>query len=102
MLPFLLGDLTSFLKFLLLWLDYFKIINYVVVIHSGCFNLFQLDEIEFESSPLDSFLLSNGNKVTYVDLIAKDTVDEHIVQALRNKINIASQVLGEELKEWIK
>jgi len=39
--------------------------------------------------------------VTYVDLIAEDTVDEKIVQSLRKKINIASQVLGEELKEWI-
>jgi len=39
--------------------------------------------------------------VTYVDLIAEDTVDEKIVQSLRKKINIASQVLGEELKSWI-
>jgi len=39
--------------------------------------------------------------VTYVDIIAEDTVDEKIVKALRNKINIASEVLGEELKAWI-
>jgi len=39
--------------------------------------------------------------VTYVDLIAEDTVDEKIVKALRNKINIASEVMGEELKDWI-
>ena len=39
--------------------------------------------------------------VTYVDINAQDTVDEKIVQALRDKINIASQVLGEELKSWI-
>ena len=39
--------------------------------------------------------------VTYVDLIAEDTVDEKIVKALRNKINIASEVMGEELKQWI-
>ena len=39
--------------------------------------------------------------VTYVDIIAEDTVDEKIVKALRNKINIASEVMGEELKEWI-
>ena len=39
--------------------------------------------------------------VTYVDLIAEDTVDEKIVQSLRKKVNIASQVLGEELKSWI-
>ena len=39
--------------------------------------------------------------VTYIDLIAEDTIDEKIVEALRKKINIASEVLGEELKEWI-
>jgi SNF2 family DNA or RNA helicase len=39
--------------------------------------------------------------VTYIDLIAEDTVDEKIVKALREKINIASEVMGEDLKEWI-
>ena len=39
--------------------------------------------------------------VTYIDLICEDTVDEKIVKALRNKINIASEVMGEELKDWI-
>jgi SNF2 family DNA or RNA helicase len=39
--------------------------------------------------------------VTYIDLICEDTVDEKIVKALRDKINIASEVLGEELKDWI-
>ena len=39
--------------------------------------------------------------VTYVDLIAEDTVDEKIVKSLRKKINIASEVMGEELKAWI-
>ena len=39
--------------------------------------------------------------VTYVDINAEDTVDEKIVKALRKKINIASEVLGEKLKSWI-
>jgi SNF2 family DNA or RNA helicase len=39
--------------------------------------------------------------VTYIDLIAEDTIDEKIVEALRKKINIASEVMGEELKDWI-
>ena len=39
--------------------------------------------------------------VTYIDLICEDTVDEKIVKALRDKINIASEVMGEELKSWI-
>jgi SNF2 family DNA or RNA helicase len=39
--------------------------------------------------------------VTYIDLICEDTIDEKIVKALRDKINIASEVLGEELRAWI-
>ena len=39
--------------------------------------------------------------VTYVDILAEETVDEKIVKALRKKINIASEVLGEELRDWI-
>jgi len=45
--------------------------------------------------------IGQTKSVTYVDLIAEDTVDEKIVKALRDKINIASEVLGEELKDWI-
>ena len=39
--------------------------------------------------------------VTYVDLITPKTVDEKIRKALRKKINIATQIMGEELREWI-
>ena len=45
--------------------------------------------------------IGQEKSVTYVDFIAPKTVDEKIVKALRNKINIASQVMGEELKSWI-
>ena len=39
--------------------------------------------------------------VTYVDILAEETVDSKIVKSLRKKINIASEVMGEELKAWI-
>ena len=39
--------------------------------------------------------------MTYIDIIAEDTIDEKIVKALRKKVNIATQVMGEELKAWI-
>jgi len=45
--------------------------------------------------------IGQKKSVTYIDLIAEGTVDEKIVKALRKKINIASEILGEELKEWI-
>ena len=45
--------------------------------------------------------IGQKKSVTYVDLICEETVDDKIVKALRKKINIASEVLGEELKSWI-
>ena len=45
--------------------------------------------------------IGQKKNVTYIDIIAEDTVDEKIVKSLRKKINIASEVLGEELREWI-
>jgi SNF2 family DNA or RNA helicase len=45
--------------------------------------------------------IGQKKSVTYIDFITEKTVDERIVKALRKKINIASQVMGEELKEWI-
>jgi SNF2 family DNA or RNA helicase len=45
--------------------------------------------------------IGQKKNVTYIDIIAEDTVDDKIVKSLRKKINIASEVLGEELKDWI-
>jgi SNF2 family DNA or RNA helicase len=33
--------------------------------------------------------------------MVENTIDERIVKALRKKINIATQIMGEELKAWI-
>lgn len=45
--------------------------------------------------------IGQDKKVTYIDLVAEKTVDEVIVKALRQKINIATQVLGEDWKKWL-
>ena len=45
--------------------------------------------------------IGQKKNVTYIDIIAEDTVDDKIVKSLRKKINIASEVLGEELRDWI-
>ncbi len=45
--------------------------------------------------------IGQKKNVTYIDIIADKTVDEKIVKSLRDKINIASEVLGEELRTWI-
>ena len=45
--------------------------------------------------------IGQKKSVTYVDFIAPKTVDEKIVKALRKKMNIATEIMGEDLKEWI-
>jgi SNF2 family DNA or RNA helicase len=39
--------------------------------------------------------------MTYIDILAEDTVDEKIVKSLRKKVNIATEIMGEKLKAWI-
>lgn len=39
--------------------------------------------------------------VTYIDIVASETVDEKITAALRDKLDIASIITGDRLKEWI-
>jgi SNF2 family DNA or RNA helicase len=45
--------------------------------------------------------IGQKKSVTYVDLISPGTIDEKIVEALRNKINLADQVLKEDTKNWL-
>ena len=70
---------------------------HTVIYYSNSFDL----EVRLQSEDR-AHRIGQTNKVTYIDFISPGTVDEHIVKALRNKINIASAVLGEDLKDWIK
>ena len=45
--------------------------------------------------------IGQTNKVTYIDLVSPGTIDEKILKALRSKIDLASQVLGEDTKDWL-
>ena len=45
--------------------------------------------------------IGQTKNMTYIDIICEKTVDERIVKALRRKVNIATEIMGEELKEWI-
>ena len=45
--------------------------------------------------------IGQKNKVLYIDMVAKGTVDDKIIQSLRNKVNIANEINGEELISWI-
>ena len=46
--------------------------------------------------------IGQTNPVTYIDLITENTIDEKIVKALRNKIDLGAVVLGEEAREWLQ
>ena len=39
--------------------------------------------------------------MTYVDIICEDTIDDRIVKSLRKKVDIASTILNEDLRQWI-
>ena len=67
-----------------------------VVYYSNNFKL--IDRLQSEDR---AHRIGQDNPVLYVDLIAENTVDEKIVQALREKLDIASQITGDEIKEWL-
>ena len=68
----------------------------LVVYYSNSFDL----EVRLQSEDR-AHRIGQKKNVTYVDLIAPGTIDEKIVKALRSKINIAGQVLGEGIKAWL-
>jgi len=45
--------------------------------------------------------IGQNKPMTYIDILAEDTIDEKIVKSLRKKVNIATEIMGEELKAWI-
>ena len=67
-----------------------------VIYYSNSYDL----EIRLQSEDR-AHRIGQPNKVTYIDLVAPDTIDEKILTALRAKIDIASQVLGEDARAWL-
>ena len=45
--------------------------------------------------------IGTEDKVTYIDLVSTGTVDEKIIYSLRNKINLATSVLAEDIRKWL-
>ena len=45
--------------------------------------------------------IGQTKKMTYIDIMAQDTIDERIVKALRNKVNISNAIMDEDFREWI-
>ena len=46
--------------------------------------------------------IGQNNRVTYVDLITPGSIDQRIVRALRDKIDLSAKALGEEARKWLE
>lgn len=62
-------------------------------------NLFDL-EVRLQSEDR-AHRIGQRNNVTYIDLVTENTVEDKILKALRDKIDIATLVLKEEYKDWL-
>jgi SNF2 family DNA or RNA helicase len=67
-----------------------------VVYYSNSFKL--VDRLQSEDR---AHRIGQEHPVNYIDLVCPGTVDEHIVEALRKKNDIATALTGDELKDWI-
>lgn len=45
--------------------------------------------------------IGQNDPVSYIDLACPGTVDMSVIDALKNKLDIASQITGDRLKEWL-
>ena len=46
--------------------------------------------------------IGQSSRVTYVDLITPGSIDQRIVRALRDKIDLSAKALGEEARKWLE
>jgi SNF2 family DNA or RNA helicase len=68
-----------------------------VIYYSNSFKL--VDRLQSEDRAHRAGM--DDNAVQYFDIICPDTIDDHIVENLRNKLDVASQITGDTLKEWL-
>lgn len=67
-----------------------------VIYYSNSFRL--VDRLQSEDR---AHRIGQDEAVNYIDIVCSDSVDERIVGALRSKLDIASTITGDDLKEWI-
>lgn len=68
-----------------------------VIYYSNTHNL----ELRAQSEDRAHRIGQKAVSVSYTDLVCEGTVDEKILQSLRNKIDIATAVTGDGYKEWL-
>lgn len=67
-----------------------------VIYYSNSFRL--IDRLQSEDR---AHRIGQEHPVNYIDIVAHDTIDAHIVTALREKFDVASKITGDKVKEWL-
>ena len=67
-----------------------------VIYFSNSYNL----EVRWQSEDR-AHRYGQTSQVTYVDLIATDTIDEMVLHNLENKIELSARTLGEQVQKWL-
>ena len=67
-----------------------------VIYYSNNYNL----EVRLQSEDR-AHRIGQTKNVVYIDIMAKDTIDEKIVKALKRKIQLSAQTLGDKAKDWL-
>lgn len=67
-----------------------------VVYYTNCFSLTKRLQSEDRAHRI-----GQEHPVTYIDIVAVDTVDEDIVQSLRGNKEVSQLVLGDQVTDWI-
>jgi len=68
-----------------------------VIYYSNTFKL--LDRLQSEDRAHRSGM--DKHPVNYIDICCPESVDSEIINNLRNKIDVASQITGDQIKDWI-
>ena len=67
-----------------------------VIYFSNSYNL----EVRWQSEDR-AHRYGQTSQVTYIDLIATDTIDEMVLHNLENKIELSAKTLGEQVQKWL-
>lgn len=68
-----------------------------VIYYSNSFRL--IDRLQSEDRAHRAGM--DNNAVNYIDLVCNNSVDESIIENLKNKLDIASSINGDKLREWL-
>ena len=68
-----------------------------VIYYSNSYDL----EIRLQSEDR-AHRIGQESNVTYIDIVCPDTVDEKIIDALQDKVDLATKVFGEETRQWLQ